>query len=364
MKLPQSAYIAAALTVILSSVSRVTAQDAPAPQNKTALLQELDKITSGSETIVRKRRAEAISRVQSASSSGGAAVELYLNALDNTKYREKHQEFVDWRQKNQDNLRHASFQNASQLQLRYLLLALQRSDQNTALTQIPESLAYLKSLQDLHFLEETQASSTAQKSNRGMQAPPPPSDKVIPEASALIKQPIRNCAVVEWFQISDLLPEGKDFEGSAGNFSGIIDKNVKTPLRGTNDPRLSGVWDFQINAESAVANSGDSPQKAETFRNERLPELIFLKLKDTAAIGQPNRALNELMTLIRTYPSNHSVNDWIRTARGMLTNTAGALLPAATPQAAPTNPTTPPVDTGTNTPAAPPSEPAQAPAQL
>jgi hypothetical protein len=359
MKLPPSAYIVAALTVILSPVSRVTAQDAPAPQNKTALLQELDKITSGSETIVRKRRAEAISRVQSASSSGGAAVELYLNALDNTRYREKHQEFIDWRQKNQDCLRHASFQNAAQLQLRYLLLALQRSDQKTALTQIPESLAYLKSLQELHFLEEPQTSSSAQKSNRGMQAPPPSSDKVIPEASAIIKQPIRNCAVVEWFQISDLLPEGKDFEGSAGNFAGIIDKNVKNPLRGTNDPRLPGAWDFQINAESAVANSGDSPQKTETFRNERLPELIFLKLKDTAAIGQPNRALNELMTLIRTYPSNHSVNDWITTARGMLTNSSVTQLPPATPQAASTNLTTPPADTGTNTPVAPPAAPAQ-----
>jgi hypothetical protein len=134
---------------------------------------------------------------------------------------------------------------------------------------------------------------------------------------------------------------------------------VKTPLRGTNDPRLPGAWDFQINAESAVANSGDSPQKTETFRNERLPELIFLKLKDTAAIGQPNRALNELMTLIRTYPSNHSVNDWITTARGMLTNSSVTQLPPATPQAASTNLTTPPADTGTNTPVAPPAAPAQ-----
>jgi hypothetical protein len=38
MKLPPSAYIAAALTVILSPVSRVTAQDAPAPQDRKSVV--------------------------------------------------------------------------------------------------------------------------------------------------------------------------------------------------------------------------------------------------------------------------------------------------------------------------------------
>ena len=341
------------IALLLLPPAWLTAQDLPAPQNKAALLQELDKIASGSDALTQKRRSEAISRLQTASSSGSAAVELYVSALDNTKYRDNHQDFIEWRLKKQNELHHPSFQNAAQLQLRYLLLALQRSDQKTAFVQVPELMSYLNSLTTLHFLEEPY---TAQQQTKGAKAgptPPPPADKVIPEAASLIKQPLPNCAVVDWFQISDLLPPGKDFHPSAGDFSGIIEKNVKTPLRATNDTRLPGVWDFQITTESAVANASDSQQKQETFKTQRLPELIFGKLKDTQAIGQPNRAITEMMTLIRTYPSNPSVDDWIETARGLLTNTPAAPVSAppatATPEANGTNSTA----ASTNSPAAP-----------
>jgi hypothetical protein len=346
--------IGVACALLLHPVCRLTAQDIPPPQNKPALLQELDKIASGSDALTQKRRAEAISRLQTGSSSGSAAVELYVSAMENTKYRDNHQDFIDWRQKKQNELHHTSFQNAAQLQLRYILLGLQRSTQKTALMQVPEFLEYLNSLASLHFLEEGFAPTRTQKGARGaVQAPSPPSDKVIPEALSLIRQPATKSSVVEWLQIDDLLP-GKDFESSAGNFEGILEKNVKTPLRGTNDTRLPGAWDFQITTEAAVANAANSQQQTETFRNERLPELIFGKLKDTAAIGQPNRALTEMMTLIRTYPSNSSVDVWITTARGLLTNRPAAPTPAATPQPATTNaPATPATETPSATPSAP-----------
>lgn len=355
MKIPHFTLIALLLLPPLS----LMAQDLPAPQNKATLLQELDKIAAGSDALTQRRRNEAISRVQAASSSGSAAVELYVNALDNTKYRDNHQDFVDWRLKAQSQLHHPSFENAAQLQLRYLLLALQRSDQKNAFLQVPEVMAYLNSLVSLHFLEEPYSPDQGSRGKGGKggvkPAPtaPPPSDKVIPEAAALIKQPLSKCAVVEWFQIDDLLPQGKDFNPSAGDFPGIIEKNVKTPLRATNDSRLLGVSDFQITAESAVANASDSQQKQETFKTQRLPELIFGKLKDTQAIGQPNRALTEMMSLIRTYPTNPSVNDWIETVRGLLTNHPTAPTSASTSQTAATNATATPATGGPSAPTTP-----------
>jgi hypothetical protein len=303
------------LYILLLSVTVLTAQDLPPPQNTEGLLKELDQISSGSQSLSQKRRAEAISRIQSASTSGASSVELYVSALENTKYRESHPAFIDWRQKNQDGLHHSSFQNAAQLQLRYLLLGLQRSDQKTALAQVPETLAYLNSLSSLHFLEGTYTPPPP----KGTQAQPIPSDKVTSDAAALIKQPLSSAAVVDWLQIEDLLPAGKDFETSAGNYVGIMEKNVRIPLRGTNDPRLPSVWDVQINTESATVTEANSKQKTEDFQNERLPEMIFGKLKDTAAIGQPNRAATEMMKLIRTYPSNPAVKSWIDYTRGLLT---------------------------------------------
>lgn len=302
------------------------AQDLPPPQNPSVLLGELDQLAKGSTTVEQRRRNEAISRIQAAASSPSASLELYLAALDATKFSDKHLDFLEWKKKNQELLRHASYQNAAQLQLCYLLLGLRRSEQHDALAQVPETLSYLDSLKRLHFLEENRPAPAVQKK---MQAPPPPSDTVVPEAADLIRKPLSGYPVVQWLQIADLLP-GKSFEGTAGNYTEILQKNVKEPLRDKKDPRLPEVWDLQISTESMIADSADS-QKSETFKTSRLPDLIFGKFKDTAAIGQPNRALNGMMQLIRTYPANPSAPQWIETARGMITN---APAPAAKPSPA------------------------------
>lgn len=303
-------------TVLLATTSALLAQDLPAPQNPDALLRELDQITRSADTREQQRRGEAISRIQSASASPAASVELYLQALDGTKYLDKHQDFLDWKQKNQDVIRHSSYQNAAQLQLRYLLLGLQRSERHDALAQINETLAYLNSLQSLHFLDDPFVAPVPMK---GYQPQPCPSDKVTKDASDLMSKSLSGYPVVEWLQIKDLLPD-KDFNASAGDYFGILDKNVKSPLKRRNDPRLPGVWDLQITTAMTQANSWKDSQKAAAFKTEKLPNMLFGKCADMAAIGQPNRAVNEMMALIRAYPGNPSVPDWIGAAKNLITN--------------------------------------------
>jgi hypothetical protein len=303
------AAILAALTI-----NSLRCQDLPPPQNPTALLKELDQITKGAESRDQQRRSEATSRIQAAASSPSSALEIYLTALDATKYTDKHQDFLDWKQKNQDALRHPSFQNAVQLQLRYLLLGLQRSEQRDAFAQINETLAYLNALQSLHFLEDAYVAAPAAK---GYQPIPCPADKVTKEAAELMGKSTSDQPVVVWLQIKDLLPE-KDFNGSAGDYFGILENNAKGPLRAKKDPRLAAVWDQQITAAMSQANSSKDSQKAASFKTDKLPALLFEKSKDTAAIGQPNRAVTEMMTLIRTYPTNPSVDDWIEATKKLL----------------------------------------------
>ncbi|NBZ95226.1 MAG: hypothetical protein EBR40_02145 [Proteobacteria bacterium] len=303
--------------VFIATTSVLTAQDLPAPQNSAALLRELDQINKTAETHEQQRRSEAISRIQSAAASPSASVELYLQALAGTKYLDKHQDFLDWKQKNQDVIRHSSYQNAAQLQLRYLLLGLLRSEKHDALAQINETLAYLNSLQSLHFLDEPFVAPPTQK---GYQPQPCPSDKVTKEAADLMGKSLLGYPIVEWLQIKDLLPD-KDFSGAAGDYFEILEKNVKSPLKQKNDPRLTGVWDLQITTAMTHANATKDSQKAVTFKTEKLPNLLFGKCADMAAIGQPNRAVNEMVALIRAYPGNPSVPDWIEAAKHLITNT-------------------------------------------
>lgn len=322
-------------TVFLTTTRALTAQDLPAPQNPDSLLRELDQITKNAETHEQQRRNEAIIRIQSAASSPTTSVDLYLQALDGTKYLDKHPDFLDWKQKNQDVIRHPSYQNAAQLQLRYLLLGLQRSEKHDALAQINETLSYLNSLQSLHFLDDPYVPPAAMK---GSKPQPYPSDKVTKEASDLMGQSLSGYPVVEWLQIKDLIPD-KDFNGSAGSYFGILEKNIKSPLKQRKDPRLPGVWDLQITTAMTKANASQDSQKALTFKTEKLPNMLFGKCSDVAAIGQPNRAVTEMMALIRAYPGNPSVPDWIAAAKNLITNPP-VPPPIATNPVVPTAPST------------------------
>jgi hypothetical protein len=341
-------------TIFLTTASWLAAQDLPAPQNPAALLRELDQITKNAETHESQRRAEAISRIQSAASSPASSVELYLQALDGTKYLDKHADFLDWKQKNQDVLRHSSYQNAAQLQLRYLLLGLQRSEKHDAYAQVGETLSYLSALQSLHFMDDPYEAPTPPK---GMRPIPCPSDKVTKEAADHMGKSLSGYAVVEWLQIKDLLPD-KDFGGSAGDYFGILDKNVKSPLKQKGDSRLTGVWDLQISTASTLAASSKDSQKAVVFKAEKLPNLLFAKCSDMAAIGQPNRAVNEMVALIRAYPANPSVPDWIGAAKNLLTNP-----PAPSPAPSASNaPTAPGSNTNASAAPAPPASQTNPPA--
>lgn len=171
------------------------------------------------------------------------------------------------------------------------------------------------------------------------------------EASELMGKSLSAYPVVEWLQIKDLLPD-KDFSGAAGDYFGILDKNVKAPLKRKNDPRLMGAWDLQITTASTLAASSKDSQKALLFKTEKLPSLLFGKCSDTASIGQPNRAVTDMVALIRAYPGNPSVPDWIGAAKNLITNapvpsTSGTNAPVSTAPAtnAPSSPVAPPAIT-------------------
>jgi hypothetical protein len=328
------------LLIGLANTPRVLAQDLNnSPANTEAILKELDQISSKANGRIESRRSQVLSQIRSAAGSEPSSVNLYVSALENTTYKENHQGFLDWMKKSQDLLRNNSMQNASQLQMQYLGLALERSDHNDAFAQVPQYQAYLKSLAGKHFLSNDDADPqpTPKPDKKGLIGSVRYNPDIpVPESRALLNQSLSDSAVVHYFQIGDLLPSGDDFEPSAGNYQGILDKNIRVPLRKKYDQRLLSTWDDQIAQEAAAATSTGSKQQADSFNMTRLPNLLFEKAQDAVAIGQPNRAVTQIMQLIRSYPDNPSVKDWVQVARGLVEKT-GAKSPENTPQITSTN---------------------------
>ena len=338
-------FLSPILLSVMTGLPGVMAQDLTnSTANTAAILKELDQVTSKASDRIETRRSHALSQIQSAAGSGSSAVNLYVSALENTKYKETHQEFLDWMKKNQEILRNNSMQNAAQLQLRYLALALQQTDSRDAYAQVPQYEEYLTSLAGNHFLknDDAEPTPTPKPDKKGLIGPVHYNpDAPIPESKALLRQSLSDSAVVEYFQIGDLLPKGDAFEPTAGSYEGILEKNIRVPLRKKSDQRLLSTWDVQIAQEAATATSSESKQQTDVFNQTRLPELLFKKAQDTAAIGQPNRAIAQIMQLIRSYPDNPSVKDWVQAARGLL-EMKGAPLHGATPQITSTNAVTNP----------------------
>jgi hypothetical protein len=301
--------LAAAPTLALLAISpSAHTQDTP-PPNAALLLKELDQIASGAKNKLESRRADAISQLQSAASSGSSSVEFTLRALEYAKYPDRHSDFLDWRHKNEELLRSISFQNAALFQLRYLLLALKRSEQHDAYAQVQETLTYLNDLSAQKSLQKVDLPDNSRPKDQS-------SDRPRQEALDFIQHPLHDLESVKYLLIGDLLPKGDDFEDVPGNYQGIMEKNIRLPLRTKKDPRLISTWDTQIAKESVAITATGSAQLAESFNQIRLPELLFKKALDTSIAGQPNRSLSEVIALIHNYPLNPSVKDWVEYARG------------------------------------------------
>jgi len=310
---PCSLHVLIALTALITSLS---AEDLPPTDPKT-LLKQLDQLASDAQHQLQSRRSAALSRVQPAASSGDAAVDAYLHALENTQYKESAKDFLEWRKKKSELLRSKEFQTALQLQLRYLCIALQRTEQHDAFAQVPDTLSYLSLL-------------GAFESGIGGSG-----DKQNPEVRTILQEPLQNSSIVEWLQIADLIPSGKDFADSPGNYQEIMDQNIREPLQAKKDPRLPGTWDAQISVEAAIATGSGSQQQVDAFNQTELPNLLFKQAQDTAGIGQPNRAIADILKLIQSFPGDPDMKEWVDYARGLISPPA----PTSTPQI----PTPPPL---------------------
>lgn len=290
----------------LFAVAPLSAQN-PGQLANADQIKQLDQLAETCRAKLQTKRFFAQSEAQAASASGLASVSFYLKALAGTRYRDNPQGFSDWKRKNEGIITSMPFQTAAMLQLRYLVLALKRSDSTDAYAQVPEYFSYLNSL-----AAAFPSTVIGTKSGRNGVA------KQVQEALALLGQPISKTSVAQWLDVASLMPSS-DFEQVPGNYAGIMEKNVRGPLRDRKDPRLIATWDAQINLESKLAQQQD----ADSYRRKRYPSLVIDRAEDLVLVGQKDKAIGEVITLIKGNPDNPSAMQWIQSARQMLGTSGG-----------------------------------------
>lgn len=274
--------------------------DAPALKTDQ-ILKELDLLELKRKAALRSSKAQALSKLQAASQSGPAAVRLYEDAVEKIQFDgrfQKGQTFQDWQKKNADLLSSREMTSAAALQVRYLILSIQRGDAEKGDSLVNPSLVYLRDLEQ--FLLE--------QSKKG---PLPP------EARKLMDSPVHESLIAKSMLLSPLLPK-TNWENNPGNFAGILEKNIRPHLIESKSPSLIQTWDMQIKFEEERIANGRVDNEMETFKMITAPTLRFSRANARYQIGQINMAANEILSLIRNNPAHPDFDKWTARLREII----------------------------------------------
>ncbi|MFZ4774970.1 MAG: hypothetical protein ACOYM3_06395, partial [Terrimicrobiaceae bacterium] len=276
------------------SVLHAQQQDA-APPNLENLAKEIDGIEQKQKQGKLSEKAALLAQVQAATVSGTAAANFYTQAVEEVQFKgkkDKVEAFTEWKKSHGDMLRSKEMQTALQLHLRYLLLSLQRKDLEKPETQLPALTAYLNELIASDDLFAGQ--------------------KPIPdEQKSLLEKPLGQSVFAQWMRMGEWLPDEKSWESKPGDVTGILEKNVRSVLREKKDPQLIQTWDLQMKVEAGRITVGRSEHQAEQFNTVTMPKMLFKRAQDMILVGQPNRGLTEMVTLVRTYPLHPDFASWL-----------------------------------------------------
>lgn len=292
--------------------------DAP-PPDAEALLNELKAIQSR-QTSNKRQRIDAVkSELIAAARGDNSALRLYADATRQANFAGDAQKFSDWRDRNLNLLTKDKAAGAiARLHLQYLALSLDR--------------AVLPADQPPPFKDLWDYVVAAAEARReyGDQLALPPYEFV----RNMLDRPIIESPVAKAKLIQQDLEKLKDWEMNAGAIDGILEKNIRGPLRAAKDPRLIDTWKIQIDYRTKLAEKRGGDVAAATLTQVEIPRLLWSRAKDMVVVGQKNRGILEMTAVIRANPNHPDTPTWISEVTELL-QPAPAAEASPTPAAAP-----------------------------
>lgn len=361
-----SAVIAASALAapVLSAAPAQTTDNTP-PVNAAQMLQALQVLRDQQAATVKASKQQIIAQVTAAASSPEKAVALWFEAVRMTEFEgagHESTQFMAWKNGEGEAFKDHEIQNALRLYFTWLSYTLQRSNGAKVKDLLPTVISYTKDLQgDLLAIE---AVEDAQKREKEMNAGKAPArgakggGKAGSEVNikkvhdSILKRPLDGSLYVQWMKIGDWTQVEK-WEQTPGSFDGIYRNIILPQMRLEKDPRLLEYWDMKMKMAADEAARTRLAFDADKFNSLTMPTLLWGKYNDEIVLGQRNRALTEMFTLIKKYPTHPDTKDWSSTLEQLLTTppaSAAVPAPAPAPAAAATVPAPAPAPADAATP--------------
>ena len=352
--------------------------DAP-PVDVKQLLQSLRQLRDQNETTTKSRRTGAYQQVVGAASSNERAAAAWTEAVLAVQFQGvDHQATAvrDWKQSEGEALKSKEASNAARLHLQWLAMTIQRASGAETKQLLNNIIEFAKQVEIDGGMIERVGDKIAKEKERAAGMRRAPANKALADDSrtkklhdSIMKMSVADGPVAKMLQISDIIGDigkkrrrGDDngepptWEPVPGNVDGIYKNIVLPEFRATKDPRLLEYWDLMLRrqAESIYAGMPDFEER-QSNQVER-PKLLWNRAQDEMTLGLRNRALTDMLGIIKGYPVHPDAAQWIAQLESFLAPPAAQ--PAASsstlpPPASIPSVATRPVPTATIIPAAP-----------
>ncbi len=339
-----SRHLATALFIVSAAALPLrAAEDAP-PVDMAQILQALKGLKTQQVQQSKAQKLRALQDVTAAVNNPARAAEIWEDAVRATQFAGASKEatqFREWKDNEGSALRTKEVATALRLHFNWMALTLQRSAGTEVKELLPAVIQHTKDATAAkiamdQFAENMKKDRDLANSGKHGARERKNNDEAVKKLyDQIASKPVGNGIVAQWLRIEGLLSDaaqgkakGEGWEMSAGNVDGIYSTIVLPVFREQKDPRILEYWDLKLRlgAEEATRNKLDF--EAGKFNVETRPQLLWQRAQDMAAIGQKNRAMSEMFTLVKTYPAHPNAAAWLASLEQQL---AQALTPAPAP---------------------------------
>ncbi len=340
MKRPRHRLLLLSLAASLFSLPLRAEQQDAAPVDIGQLLQALKTMREQQAVQVKAARAKAVRDVQTAAASGTAAAAAWEEAVKQVQFdgiAHEGSEFRAWKDKEGDALKETEAQNAARLYFVWVGITLQRAGGTTTKDLLPQVVQFTKDVSlDAAAMEAFDEKVKKEKERKSANAKKDAKDDAVVRRlhDQILHKAIASGPPVLALKIADFLAVPK-WENSPGNVDGIFQNIILPELRVERDPRLIEYWDMKIKREGENAAKTKLAFDSEKFTQVRRPELLWSKAQDEIILGQKNKAITEMFTIVKSFPAHPNAANWITNLEALLLPPVPGAPPAADATPAP-----------------------------
>ena len=305
------------------------------PVDAAQIHELLEKMKQQAQSALKVRRATAFETVKAATASGEKAAALWKEAVKAVQFEGAEDEqgkLKAWKDNQGDALNSKEAQNAARLHLTWLFYTLQFKAGVKKKDLLPLVIEYADQLdadsQKMETLDDQLQKDRERDASGKHGLRRGGDDKAVTQmVNSILQTSVSASPVAKYLKLEDVLPRGANqtdrlaksvakllgetkapatqddsWPMTPGDLEGIQRSIILPEYRSTKDQRILVYWNHVLKRESDAVAKRKVDYEEKRFAEVRRPELLWSQAEDFYQLGLKNRAINEMVGVLRINP--------------------------------------------------------------